>query len=153
MATQELVFVTDIGSPPEAVWAAITDPNFAGHTAFGRDFKGDWTAGATLLCDSVGGSILSSGHILVLDPPRHLRIHWRVERMGELTDLPGTTVSYEIQPYNGGSRLTVIESYDEPVEESYLEGGRHAWPLILGELKSQFETARPQPGEPGSAVD
>jgi len=140
MSAQELVFVTDIGSPPETLWAALTNPGFGGHTAFGRDFQGEWTAGATLLCDLPDGSIKSSGQIEVFDPPKHLRIYWRVESMGEQGSVPATRVSYEIQPLNGGSRLTVIESYDGPVDEEYIEGGREGWKHILGHLKQSLES-------------
>jgi hypothetical protein len=42
-------------------------------------------------------------------------------------------------------RLTMTESYQEPVEDKFLEGGRRGWPIILSGLKTLLETGRPLP--------
>jgi hypothetical protein len=49
-----------------------------------------------------------------------------------------------LEPLGDVVRLTITETHAEPVDESYLEGGRTAWPVIASEL-TRVETGQPMP--------
>ncbi len=89
------------------------------------------------------GRINVRGKVIEWDPPRVLKITWKVEWPEEFSKLPECLVSYEIAQAGDAVRLTMTESHSWNVPESILSGGRSGWPAVISSLKSLLETGKP----------
>jgi uncharacterized protein YndB with AHSA1/START domain len=99
--------------------------------------------------------------VLGSDPYRHLSYRWHnyqlehaelfdwsEEQFAELIKEPLSKVSFDIEPFGGSVKLTLI--HDDFVPDSeMLKGTRDGWPVILSNLKTLLETDEtlPLPGE------
>jgi uncharacterized protein YndB with AHSA1/START domain len=136
----EKIFEIYIRTPPERLWAAITDPAIRAKYHFGAGVESTWTPGSayTLVHPGADGP-LAEGVNLVVEPPHRLvqtmRTLW-----SEDAERAGTSrVSWQIEPVGDSCRLTVTHDRlrdDAPPE---LYGG---WPMILSGLKSWLETGQ-----------
>lgn len=142
MGEQPTIYVIYIAAPQERVWAALTGSVFTKKYFFGRSVESDWNPGSAVTYRMPNGDIDVAGHIVEVDPPRLVRLTWRVEWLEEARNLPETTVSFEIEPTGEACRLTMVEDHAGPIPEAFLEGGRRGWPIILSGLKSLLETGR-----------
>ena len=134
----EKVFEIYIGTTPERLWAAITDPETRAKYHFGTRIESEWSPGSryTLVNPGKDGP-LGDGDNIVVDPPKRLvqsmRTLWSDEAAAEAT----SRVTWEIEPVGDSCRLTV--THDQLREDSPPEiyGG---WPMILSGLKTWLET-------------
>jgi uncharacterized protein YndB with AHSA1/START domain len=163
VSTTTQVYRIYIRATPEAIWQAITDPEWTnryGYTGYANydlrpggafrivaneDFKANAAAGGFPCPD-----VVVDGEVQEADPPHKLVTTWRM-LMDPTTAAEGfTRLSYEIKPRDGGfCSLTVVHELDgAPTLAAIVAGqgedsgggggGGHAW--VLSDLKSLLET-------------
>lgn len=160
-ATQ--VYRVYIKATAEAIWTAITDPEWTnryGYTGYSHydlrpggalkvvpneEFKAGVEAQGYPCPD-----VVVDGEVLEADPPRKLVTMWRMLMDPAIAAEPPSRITYEIHPISDTAcRLTLThEMPDSPltaalVSGSYEDegeggGGGHAW--VLSDLKSLLET-------------
>jgi uncharacterized protein YndB with AHSA1/START domain len=136
-ATQ--VFSIAIKATPEAIWEAITKPEFTAKYFYG--------ARITVVSDhydSIGpdGSVWADENVLEFDPPRRLVHGWRSLYDPELAVEEPSRVTWEIDPQDEGyCMLTVVHDQLEgaPRTAAHIAG----WTVILSGLKTLLETGEP----------
>ncbi len=154
MTTQ--VYRVWIKATPQAVWDAITTPEWTDRYGYGGlpnygsmqpGTKYTVDAGAGMQAAGITGPIVD-GELLEIDPPRRFVQTWRMLMDPGLESEGFTTLSYDIAEQPGGvTRLTVthdvsnapgIASMIAGENEDAGAGGGWAW--ILSDLKSLLET-------------
>lgn len=139
MAGDKFVYVTFIRTTPEALWEALTGPEFTRKYWFGVVMDSEWKAGAPWKMQYADGTITDAGEILECDRPRRIVIRWQNEFRPELKAEGFSRCTIEIEPVDNAVKLTVTHAID--VDNSKLivavSGG---WPRILSNLKSLLET-------------
>jgi hypothetical protein len=66
------------------------------------------------------------------DAPRRLVLTWFRARIdGALREMPHAVATVVLEPLRSVTRVIVTETHDDPVDETYLEGGRAGWPLSM----------------------
>jgi uncharacterized protein YndB with AHSA1/START domain len=141
MTTTELatqVYQVFIRSTPEAIWAAITRPEFTE-----RYFHGSRIEITPAGRRSIGpdGDVRGDSPVFEFDPPRRLVHGWRSLYDPELAGEEPSRVTWEIEPQDGGyCKLTVthdrLEGAPKTAETVFGEG----WMLVLSSLKTLLET-------------
>jgi uncharacterized protein YndB with AHSA1/START domain len=157
MTTQ--VYRVWIKATPEAVWQAITSPEWTDRYGYGGVPEyGDLTpgtkyvvnAGAGMQAAGVSGPIVD-GEILEADPPKRFVQTWRMLMDDALMAEGFTTLTYDITPQDGGiTRLTVTHDLtNAPLNASMVagdgedQGAGGGWAWVLSDLKSLLETGAP----------
>lgn len=137
------IYVTYIASTPEKVWQALTSSEFTRKYLWDRDIELEPKRGGSFALKLPDGRVNVRGKVIEWDPPRVLKITWKVEWPEEFSKLPECLVSYEIAQAGDAVRLTLTENHSWNVPEAILSGGRSGWPAILSSLKSLLETGKP----------
>lgn len=162
MSETEFVYVTYIRTTPEALWEALTDPEFTARY-WGAKLHSDWTEGAELLWEEFGDEPRDLGQrVLVADKPNVLSYSWqqlqpqhrqyldltdeqfeqaRNERRSKVT-FTITAAEDENGAVPGVVKLSVVHDDFEP-GSPMLDGISGGWPAILASLKSMLETGDP----------
>ena len=101
---------TFIAAPPERVFEILSDPDNYGYWVVGskriRGADADFPAVGTKFDHTVGfGPLDLDDHTVVLEsePPRRLKLRAKARPLGT------ASVTMQIEPENGGSRVTMIE--------------------------------------------
>jgi uncharacterized protein YndB with AHSA1/START domain len=152
MKKPDFVYVTYIAADPERVWTAMLDPKFS-RQLFGLKIDQPWSAGAKFRSFAPDGELEHEAEVLEFDPPKRLSIRWLRARLGgQLRDMPRAVGTVVVERINAHVvRVTATETHEDPVDESYLDGGREGWPMGLSQLKTLVETGRPMPSLAASA--
>ncbi len=137
------VFVIYIAASPEAVWAALTDPELSSTYFHGCRLDIEPRAGGDFVARFPDGRVNVRGKVVEWSPPRRLATTWTVDWVPELRDFPECLVSYDIEPAGEAVKLTVTEAFQWDPPDDLLAGGRSGWPAILSSLKSVLETGKP----------
>jgi uncharacterized protein YndB with AHSA1/START domain len=136
----KFVYVTYIAAPPEKVWEALTKADISEKYWFGYRVAADGEAGDYMTATSPEGTLAHHDPILESDPPRRLVYGWK-PLYKDLPDERPSRVTFELAPFKGQTRLTVI--HDEFDEGSKIYGMIcNGWPAVLSSLKSLLETGR-----------
>jgi uncharacterized protein YndB with AHSA1/START domain len=119
--TWTLILVRELRHSPEKVWQAITDP---AHLREWAPFDSDGslgTAGATVKLTTVGApaSHVTETTVTRADPPRVLEYNWG-----------GHDMRWELEPFGGGTRLTLWTSIDR----RYIAMGAAGWHICFDVL-------------------
>ena len=158
--TTTQVYRVYIKATPEAIWDAITKPEWTdryGYTGLadydlrpGGAFR--VVAGEAMEKAGFTGTMVD-GEVIEADPPRKLVQTWRLLMDPELEAEGFTRVTYEIEEADGSTRLTVIHDLDgapklAPMVSGELSGtgAGGGWAWILSDLKSLLETGAPLAG-------
>jgi uncharacterized protein YndB with AHSA1/START domain len=144
-----------IKATPEAVWQAITDPDWNSRYGYGSRGEFDLRPGGAYTGYTNDGmramgapDIGVDGEVLELDPPKRLVQTWRM-LMDDMMVAEGfTRLTWEIEPGREGvTRVTVIHALaGAPTLAVLMTGEREAegagggWPWVLSDLKSLLET-------------
>ena len=162
VTTTTQVYRVYIKATPEAIWQAITDPEWTnryGYTGYahydlrpggalkvvpGEEFKAQAEASGFPCPD-----VIIDGEVIEADPPHKLVTTWRM-LMDPTTAAEGfTRITYEIKDLGGFCSLTLVHELDgAPTlaalvagqQEEFGAGGGHAW--VLSDLKSLLETGK-----------
>jgi uncharacterized protein YndB with AHSA1/START domain len=137
----------DIGAPVERVFAALTvpgeivkwwgSPDTYRTTEWVADLRpgGRWRAAG----QSVDGKPFSvEGEFLEVDPPRRLVQTWKPDWDGGHV----TTITYRLDPIEGGTRLTMRHEGFAGRAES-CEGHSEGWQRVLGWLSAHAAPSQP----------
>ena len=128
-----------IHAPPERVFRALTSaeelPNFLPEfkqVTFEARLGGEYEFRGT---GDDGSTFSTRGKITEFDPPRRLAFTWRWQEW----DFPETTVSYTLEPVEGGTKVSFLHSgFPTELEESRGEHESH-WKEDLELLRKHVE--------------
>jgi len=157
------VYRVYIKATPEAIWAAITKPEWTeryGYTGLvDYDLRpgGAYTVRPTEQFKAAGAEqgrqipdVVIEGEVLEADPPRRLVTTFRMLMDPDMAAEPATRVTHEIKEGpNGVCSLTLTHELDGSPKLAALvsgqledqgAGGGHAW--ILSDLKTLLETGK-----------
>ena len=134
------VYSLFIKATPEAIWDAITKPEFTKQYFYASKVE---FANGRRRALGPNGELWGDEEVLEEDPPRRLVHGWRGLYDPELAEEATSRVTWEIEPQEGGvSRLTVIHDQLEgaPKTAESVAGG---WMFVLSGLKTLLETGKP----------
>jgi uncharacterized protein YndB with AHSA1/START domain len=149
------VYRVYIKAPAEAIWDAITKPEWTERYGYGGRAEYDLQPGgayrglASEEMRSMGApDVAVDGEVLEVDPPRRLVLTWRMLMDPELTAEGFTRVTYEIEETEGAAtRLTVTHDLEGAPKLAALVAGEHeaggaggGWSWVLSDLKTLLET-------------
>jgi uncharacterized protein YndB with AHSA1/START domain len=140
-ATQ--VYQVFIKATPEAIWEAMTKPEFTS-----RYFHGVTVETTPEERRSYQGSALKNVvEVLEHEPPRRLVHSWVSYYDPELAAEEPSRVSWEIEPQEGGySLLTVTHDRLEGAPKTAESVSGTGWMMVLSGLKTLLETGEPLTG-------
>ena len=154
-ATTTQVYRVFIRATPEAIWKAITDPDwtdrygYRGRAEFDLRPGGAYRALASEDMQAAGmPEVPVDGEVLEVDPPRRLVQTWRAT----WTDEPPTRLTYEIEPgEHGVCALTLTHELEDAPQTAaqvsgQIEGAGGGWAYVLSDLKTLLETGDSLPG-------
>lgn len=139
----DLVYITFIRATPQRVWDALTQSAFTTQFFFGRTVESDWRQGSRWRLLMPDGKVDVEGVVLESDPPRRLKVNWRVDWIEEARDLEPVIVTYDIEQMGDMVKLTLTQHNDGPMPRKFVESGKLGWAAILSSLKSLLETGAP----------
>ena len=146
-----------INATPEAIWEAITSPEWTAkygyHARSEYDLKpgGRYRAVATPEMQSMGmPELLLDGEVIEADPPRKLVQTWHALWDEGVAGEQPTRVTWDIEEDDGGiTRLTVTHELEgapihleQVTTEAKLREGGGGWSWILSDLKTLLETGK-----------
>ena len=167
MATATAVKVTTqvyrvyIKATPQAIWDAITRPEWTERFGYGGRAEYDLRPGGVYrghaspeMCSMGAPEIAVDGEVIEADPPRRLVQTWRMVMDAAMAAEGFTRLTYEIEEADGGvSKLTVTHDLEGAPKLAALVGGgmestgaRGGWSWVLSDLKSLIETGRRMEG-------
>lgn len=153
-----------IRATPEAIWDAITKPEWTVRYGFAPVVEYDLRAGGAFRSHANEGmkqlgcpEIISDGEVIEADPPRKLVQTYRMTMTPEMAAEGFTRLTYEIEPARGGvTKLTVTHDFTGAPKwaaimrgEAESSGAGGGWHEILSGLKTLLETGRPLPFQSG----
>jgi uncharacterized protein YndB with AHSA1/START domain len=157
------VYRVYIKATPEAIWDAITKPEWSERYGYGGVVDYDLRPGgayraypgeAMLREGAARGlpipDVVVDGEIIEVDPPRRLVQTWRMLMDPGMAAEGFTRLTYELEGDAGGvTRLTVIHQLDNaPMLAALLageaegEGAGGGWSEVLSDLKTLLETGK-----------
>jgi uncharacterized protein YndB with AHSA1/START domain len=162
-ATTTQVYRVYIKATAEAIWAAITKPEWTQRYGFGGHVDYDLRPGGAYTvrpsepfreASAAGGNVLPEviieGQVQEVDPPHRLVTSFHMLMDPRLVAEPFTRITYEIKEReNGVCSLTLVhELAGAPTLAGILSGqfedhgagGGHAW--VLSDLKTLLETGK-----------
>jgi uncharacterized protein YndB with AHSA1/START domain len=134
------VYQLFIKATPEAIWEAITNPEFTQKYFYGARIE---LAGGRRISHGPGGEAWGDEAVIEEDPPRRLVHEWQSQWDPELAQEPASRVTWEIEQQDGNvSLLTVVHDQLEgaPKTAAGVAGG---WMRVLSGLKTLLETGEP----------
>ncbi|MEP6973611.1 MAG: SRPBCC family protein [Actinomycetota bacterium] len=162
--TTTQVYRVYIKASPQAIWDAITTPEWSERYGYGGRVEYDLRPGGTYRAFAsddmkkaraeMGGAptpdVIVDGEVVESDPPRRLVQTWRM-LMDPETEAEGfTRLTYEIAETNHGvSKLTLTHELEgAPRLALFVAGGMESagagggWAEVLSDLKTLLETGR-----------
>jgi len=119
-----LIFIRDLGHPPERVWTALTDPAEIDRWApFAADRPLTATGDVTLTVVDGDQRTDTAGTVLTAEAPRLLEHTWGEDRL-----------RWELEPTPAGTRLTLRHTSANPGVEAMVAAGWHLCAGVLGAL-------------------
>jgi uncharacterized protein YndB with AHSA1/START domain len=141
-ATQ--VYQVFIRATPEAIWEAITRPEFTERYFYGQRIES--TANARRWHNADGNLVLE-GPVIEFDPPRRLVHGWKSLYDPEMAEESESRVTWEIEPRDGGvCLLTVVHDQLEGAPKTAESVSGPGWMMVLSGLKTLLETGEPLQG-------
>ncbi|WP_412543637.1 SRPBCC family protein [Longispora sp. K20-0274] len=152
------VYRVYINATPQAIWDAITKPEFTERFGYGGRADYDLRPGGAYKGFAspemiAGGSpeLAVDGEVIESDPPRKLVQTWRMLMDEAMINEGFTRLTYEIKPRDGGvTELTVTHDLTGAPKLQDLLSGKWAdtgagggWAWVLSSLKTLLETGHP----------
>ena len=161
------VYRVYIKATPEAIWDAITKPEWTQKYGYQAPVEYDLRPGGVyrglaseaMLAHGVEfgyeiPDVIVDGEVVEVDPPRKLVQTWRMLMDPETAAEGFTRLTWEIEGADGGvTKLTVIHELEGAPKLAALVGGAMAdegagggWSWVLSDLKTLLETGKPLAG-------
>jgi uncharacterized protein YndB with AHSA1/START domain len=152
------VYRVYIRATPEAIWDAITQPEWSQRYGYGGSVEYDLRPGGAyraLASEEMRAhgspEVAVDGEVIEADPPRRLVQTWRMLMDPGMVAEGFTRLTYEIEPRDDDvTRLTLIHELEgAPRLALLLSGGMEAegagggWNWVLSSLKTLLETGDP----------
>jgi len=149
------VYRVYIKATPEAIWDAITDPDWTERYGYGGRAEFDLRPGGAYrgmsseAMRSMGApEVAVDGEVIEADPPHRLVMTWRMLMDDEMIAEGFTRLTYEIEEGRGGvTKLTLTHDLEgAPRLAVLLSGGLEdtgaggGWNWVLSDLKTLLET-------------
>ena len=161
-STTTQVYRIFIRATPQAIWDAITKPEWTERFGYGLRDEFDLRPGGAYRGRANAGmkamgipDVVVDGEVFEADPPHKLVITWRMAMDPRMYAEGFTRLTYEIVEGKGGvSRLSVIHDLEKTPGHAAMvagvlqgpgEGGGWLW--ILSDLKSLLENGQPMTTE------
>ena len=158
-ATDTQIFRIYIQATPEAIWQAITSPEWTERYGYKGRTEYDLRAGGSVvghatkeMIDFGAPAIMVKGEVLEADAPKKLVHTFHAQFNAETIAEPGVIVTFLIEPEDTGglTKLTVInDANGSPITLGFLAGssgqlsdGGGGYPFIISDLKTLLETGR-----------
>jgi len=136
------VYQVFIKATPEAIWDAITQPEFTTRYFYGARIEVAPEGRKVFSPD--GGDDWGSTAVIEFDPPRKLVHEWRSAYNAELALEEPSRVTWEIEPQDGGySLLTLVHDKLEASPKTAASVNGTGWMMVLSGLKTLLETGEP----------
>lgn len=163
-STTTQIYRIFIKATPQAIWDAITTPEWTLRFGYGlRDeyelrpggkYRGQPNDG--MIAMGMTGTVVD-GEVIEADPPRKLVLTWRMAIDPRMFAEGFTRLTYEIEEGRGGvSRLSVIHDLTgTPGHAAMVAGTKQGpgegggWTWILSDLKSLLESGKPMSTQQG----
>jgi uncharacterized protein YndB with AHSA1/START domain len=154
--TTTQVYRVYIRTTPEAVWDAITKPEWT--ERYGYQSVSDYELRVGGRANSKPGAAMRAfegvpdtiidGEFLEVDPPRKLVQTWRMLMDAGMSEEGFTRLTHEIQALDGGVvKLTIIHELEGAPKLAAMVAGLHepegaggGWAWVLSDLKSVLES-------------
>ena len=154
------VYQVYIKATPEAIWEAITTPEWSRRYGYRSPSEFELRPGgayralasAEMQASGLEAETIIDGEVVEIDPPRKLVQTWRTLWNPEMRAEGFTRLTWETAPAGEGvTRLTVThELAGAPLTAAAVGGANPeaggGWPWILSDLKSLLETGSALPG-------
>jgi uncharacterized protein YndB with AHSA1/START domain len=149
------VYRVYIRSTPQAIWNAITDPDWTERYGYGGRAEFDLRPGGTYrgmsseAMRAMGApEVAVDGEVIEADPPNKLVMSWRMLMDDDMIAEGFTRLTYEIEEGKGGvTKLTLTHDLEgAPRLAVLLSGGLEdagaggGWNWVLSDLKTLLET-------------
>ena len=135
------VYQVFIKATPEAIWEAITKPEFTERYFYGSRILNTADRRVSFGPD---GSTRAEGPVFEFDPPRKLVHGWRSLYDEELALEEPSRVTWEIEPHEGGyCKLTLTHDRLEGAPKTAKSVAGEGWMFVLSGLKTLLETGTP----------
>ncbi len=158
VATQ--VYRVYINATPQAIWDAITKPEWTERFGYGGRADYDLRPGGAFVgytsaeMRAFGApDVAVDGEVVEADPPRRLVQTWRMLMDPDMAAEGFTRLTYEIEPADGGiTKLTVTHDLTGAPRLAALvsgelesTGARGGWAWVVSGLKTLLETGESLP--------
>ena len=140
MSKPKFVYVTYIAASPEKVWEALTKADISEKYWFGYRVTADGKAGERMTAFNPAGQKAHDDPIVESDPPHRLVYGWK-PLYKDLPDEKPSRVTFELEPFKGQTRLTVVHDEFEDDSEMFRMISK-GWPAVLSSMKSFLETGK-----------
>jgi uncharacterized protein YndB with AHSA1/START domain len=147
MPRAKLVCETYIRATPEAIWEALTNPDFTRRYYYGCAVESAWDVGAPIQYLGEGGLPAIEGEVIEWDPPRRLVMTFSVRFDAEAAAEAPSRVTWDIVGFDGVSRLTLTHDGFHDADATYRSVATGWTPIVAG-LKTLLETGEPMPVPP-----
>jgi len=135
-AQKTQVYQLYIRATPEAIWDAITKPEFTQQYFYGVPVQ--------VTPDTYDGAASAQGSVLEFEPSRKLVHTWRSLYDDGMAAEPDSRVMWEIEPQeNGTCLLTVVHDQLDASPKTAASVSGIGWMLVLSGLKTLLETGKP----------
>jgi uncharacterized protein YndB with AHSA1/START domain len=133
------VYQVFIQATPEAIWEAITTPEFTAKYFHGARIS---VTPDTYRSLSPADELWGDDAVLEFDPPRRLVHGWRSLYAPELAAEETSRVSWELEPQDGVTLLTVVHDQLEGAPKTAASVAGVGWMYVLSGLKTLLETGK-----------
>jgi uncharacterized protein YndB with AHSA1/START domain len=138
--TTTQVYQVFIKATPEAVWEAITNPDFTERYFYGARIEATPERRRVWM----DGEHWGDDEILDWDPPRRLSHGWRSKWNEELAAEEPSRVTWEIEQQDDGTTLlTVVHDRLEGAPKTAASVAGPGWMRVVSGLKTLLETGEP----------
>jgi len=153
--TTTQVYNVYIKAAPQAIWDAITRPEWTERFGYGGRSEYDLRPGGAyrgLTSEEMRAQgapeVAVDGEVIEADLPRKLVQTWRMVMNSDMADEGFTRLTYEIVERDGGvSKLTVVHELEGAPDTAGLlagemedQGAGGGWSFVLSSLKTLLET-------------
>ncbi|HVN13611.1 MAG TPA: SRPBCC family protein [Kineosporiaceae bacterium] len=138
------VYQIFVKATPEAIWDAITKPEFTARYFYGARVETTAEVGGPFRYHAADGqSLWGDERVLESDAPRRLVTTWRSLYDEEAAQEPASRVSWEIEPQGEEyCKLTVVHDQLERSPKTARSVYGPGWMFVLSGLKTVLETGQ-----------